>query len=458
MPLADELKQALKRLNFEKPTQIQDAVIEMAASGQDVIACAETGSGKTAAYGIPMIERLLADESKKSLILAPTRELVQQIANVIRDLTTGVEGFKIASLVGGSDMSKQIRAIKRKPRMIVATPGRLNDHLRRGTLKLKNVQTLALDEGDRMLDMGFAPQLDDILKHLPEKRQTLLFTATLPPKVKTLAQKYLNKPKEFEVGRTSLPVEAIKQSICEITNKQKPARIVDELNAREGSIIVFMRTKTRVDDLTRTLKSFGFRVESIHGDKTQGQRNKAIRNFRDGKSRILVATDIAARGLDVPEVAHVINYDLPRMDEDYVHRIGRTARNGAEGEALSFVTPSDQKAWMLLVKKYKIPGCNLENYNPEDHKKQSKKSRSRSGFAGRKRKSFGSRRGGDSSEDSHQKKRYSKKSSSGKKFGSKKSGTGKKFGSKKSSSGGGRKFGAKKSSGSSAGGSRKRAR
>ena len=357
--LEDELKKSLKRLKFIKPTPIQSKVMNDALSCADIMARAETGSGKTLAYSLPMLNQLLLDPSKMSLVLAPTRELVQQIAEVLRDVTASIEGFRIASLVGGSDMGKQVRALKRKPRVVVATPGRLNDHLRRRTLKLKNLQCLVIDEGDRMLDMGFAPQLEEIFPHLPEKKQTMLFTATLPKKVKELAAVFLNQPKIIEIGGESLPVASIKQSIIEILPKEKLDRTVDELNARSGSVVVFVRTKTRVDDVTRTLKSYGFKVDAIHGDKTQGQRNRVIKKFREGTSRILVATDIAARGLDVPQVEHVINYDLPRMKEDYVHRVGRTARNGADGEALSYIVPSDHKAWLSLIKTYQIKGCEL---------------------------------------------------------------------------------------------------
>ena len=375
--LEDELNKSLERLKFVKPTQIQAKVMKDALSGSDIMARAETGSGKTLAYSLPMLNQLLLDPTKSSLVLAPTRELVQQIAGVIRDVTASIEGFRISSLVGGSDMGKQVRALKRKPRVIVATPGRLNDHLRRKTLKLKNLKCMIIDEGDRMLDMGFAPQLEEILPYLPEKKQTMLFTATLPKKVKELASMYLSDPKVIEVGGESLPVASIRQSIIELLPKEKIDKTVDELNARSGSIVVFARTKSRVDDVTRTLKSYGFKAEAIHGDKTQGQRNRVIRKFKDGESRILVATDIAARGLDVPQVEHVINYDLPRMQEDYVHRVGRTARNGADGEALSYITPSDHKAWMSLIKTYKIKGCELTaKVEPAKPKKKSSKKKS----------------------------------------------------------------------------------
>ena len=422
--LEDELKKSLERLKFIRPTPIQSKVMNDALSCADIMARAETGSGKTLAYSLPMLNQLLLDPSKISLVLAPTRELVQQIAGVIRDVTASIEGFCITSLVGGSDMGKQVRALKRKPRVVVATPGRLNDHLRRRTLKLKNLQCLVIDEGDRMLDMGFAPQLEEIFPHLPEIKQTMLFSATLPKKVKELAAVFLNQPKIIEIGGESLPVPSIKQSIVEVLPKEKLDRTVDELNARSGSIMVFVRTKTRVDDVTRTLKSYGFKVEAIHGDKTQGQRNRVIKKFKEGTSRILVATDIAARGLDVPQVEHVINYDLPRMKEDYVHRVGRTARNGADGEALSYITPSDHKAWLSLIKTYQIKGCELtakvEFVKPKKKygkkKSSGKKSKKSSGKKSSGKKSSGKKSGfksrsqkGDEHSSSNSKKRNSKK-------------------------------------------------
>ena len=457
--LEDELKKSLERLKFIRPTPIQSKVMNDALSCADIMARAETGSGKTLAYSLPMLNQLLLDPSKISLVLAPTRELVQQIAGVIRDVTASIEGFCITSLVGGSDMGKQVRALKRKPRVVVATPGRLNDHLRRRNLKLKNLQCLVIDEGDRMLDMGFAPQLEEIFPHLPEIKQTMLFSATLPKKVKELAAVFLNQPKIIEIGGESLPVASIKQSIVEVLPKEKLDRTVDELNARSGSIMVFVRTKTRVDDVTRTLKSYGFKVEAIHGDKTQGQRNRVIKKFKEGTSRILVATDIAARGLDVPQVEHVINYDLPRMKEDYVHRVGRTARNGADGEALSYITPSDHKAWLSLIKTYQIKGCELtakvEFVKPKkkygkkkssDRKSSGKKkygkkkssdrkssdrksSDKKSGFKSRSQK--GDERSSSNSKKSNSKKSNSKKSNS-KKRNSKKSNC-KKSNSKKTS-------------------------
>lgn len=358
--LAPELDKALKDLKFAQPTEVQKAVIPIALKGEDVIACAETGSGKTAAYGIPAVAQLLKNRQQNALILAPTRELAHQIADFLRVLTAYCPRFYVTSLVGGADIRKQLQALKKQPRILVATPGRLIDHIKRRSVKASALQTLVLDEGDRMLDMGFAPQLKEIVKHLPKQRQTLFFTATLPPKVKELAEIYLHQPRHISMARASLPVAAIKQSVVQLSAKEKQDRIVDELNQRQGSIIVFARTKQRTDVLARSLNKFGFSVDLIHGDRTQGQRNKAIRNFKQGHSRILCATDIAARGLDIPQVEHVINFDLPMMAEDYVHRIGRTARNGASGEALSFVTPEDHKTWISLARKYQIEGVELQ--------------------------------------------------------------------------------------------------
>jgi|GEM_PF-339058 len=359
MLLPGEIQMALEDLKFESPTEIQEAVIPIVAAEHDLIATAETGSGKTAGYSIPMLERLIRQPDKNALILAPTRELAHQIADFIRELTIHCKGFSTVSLVGGSDIRKQFRSLKGKPRIVVATPGRLTDHLKRKTISLDKTEILVLDEGDRMLDMGFMPQIEEIVKYLPKKRQTLLFSATMAPKVQALAEKTLQNPKKIKVGRISLPVESIKQTIAEVSFKEKDERIIDELNARNGSIIVFCRTKNRTDILLKILLSYGFKATVIHGGKTQGQRNKAIRDFKQGKARILCATDVAARGIDIPSVEHVINFDLPMMAEDYVHRIGRTARNGASGEALSFVMPDEHYAWNSLAKQYKIPNVVL---------------------------------------------------------------------------------------------------
>lgn len=356
---SDVLQAGLDHIQFQTPTEIQQAVIPIAMEGRDLIACAETGSGKTGAYAIPMVERLLKDPKSHGLVLAPTRELVQQISDFIVKLTARCPKFGVTSVVGGADFRRQVASLRRNPRIVVATPGRLIDHLQSKTLTLKTTSILVLDEGDRMLDMGFAPQLNEILKYLPETRQTSLFTATLPKNVQKLAESYLNNPEKINVGRVSLPVASIRQSIVQLKGKEKDDRIIDELNSRPGSIIIFSRTKSRTDALAEHLESYGFAVDWIHGGRSQGQRNRAIQNFRSGRCRILCATDVAARGIDIPQVEHVINFDLPVMDEDYVHRIGRTGRNGASGEALSFVTPEDYRLWKILIKKYQLKGVDL---------------------------------------------------------------------------------------------------
>lgn len=361
LQLPESIYKALDKLKFEVPTPIQEQSIPVALEGRDLIACAQTGSGKTAAYAIPLIAKLLLDEEACGLILAPTRELAKQISDVIHELTIFTPSISMAVLIGGTDMQRQLKALQRGPRIVIATPGRLTDHLRRRSILLDYAKFLVLDEGDRMLDMGFAPQLDVILKYLPKSRQTLLYTATLPVNVKQLAQKYLNHPIHISVGPVSQPVETIKQTGVQTTQAGKNELLLNELNARKGSVIIFARTKSRTDKVARYLEEYGFSVSRIHGDRSQGQRNSALQGFRDGKFRILVATDIAARGIDVPQIEHVINYDLPMMDEDYVHRIGRTARAGASGEALSFLTPEDKKQWIGLARKYKIPGVDVRS-------------------------------------------------------------------------------------------------
>ena len=296
-----------------------------------------------------MVAQLLKNPENTGLILAPTRELAAQIETVLRDLTVNCKSLNHAVLIGGMSMQPQMRALSKRPRIIIATPGRLIDHIDRRTVSLLKCSFLVLDEADRMLDMGFAPQLREILKTVPPKRQTLLFSATLAPEVRKLTQNYLRNPVEVMVGTTSKPAEKIKQSSVSVDAKQKADVLLDEINARKGSIIIFARTQHRADRLCRTLKTYNLDVGVIHGGKSQGQRNRALQAFRDEETRVLVATDVASRGLDIPHVAHVINYDLPQQPEDYVHRIGRTARAGESGEALSMITPEEKHLWKKIT-------------------------------------------------------------------------------------------------------------
>ncbi len=359
--LPEPLAKTLDRIGFLKPTEIQAKAIPLLMDGQDVLACSETGSGKTGAYLLPMLTYLLENPKEAGLILAPTRELALQISQFLQTLVRSLGPFHTATLLGGQDIRKQFKTLQKKPRVIVATPGRLIDHLNRNTVQLNRVGYLVLDEGDRMIDMGFEPQLKEILKFLPEadERQTLFFTATLDKKVKSLTKKYLTNPASVLISN-SKPVSSIRQSAIKVPMKEKDELVLNELNDRDGSVIIFLKTRYKTDRLRKYLAEFGVSVDTIHGGKNQSQRTKTIQAFKKGKTRVLCATDVAARGIDVPQIKHVINYDLPMQDEDYVHRVGRTARNGAEGEAISFVMPNEYGDWNRLVKKYEIPDAMIE--------------------------------------------------------------------------------------------------
>ncbi len=375
--LPDSLHKSLNSIGFIEPTWVQKKAIPVLIKGQDLLACSETGSGKTAAYLIPMLKELFENPKQSGLILAPTRELAQQISQFLKTLISNEGKFHIATLVGGQDIRKQFKSLQKKPRVIVATPGRLIDHLKRNTVQIHKIQTLVLDEGDRMIDMGFEPQLRQILQYLPIERQTSFFTATIDKKVQELSKKYLKNPTTIMMNN-SRPVAKIKQSVMRVALQDKNESILNELNVRKGSVVVFLKTRRGTDQLSKYLSDFGISVDLIHGGKSQGQRNKAIQNFKKGKTRVLCATDVAARGIDVPQVEHVINYDLPMQDEDYVHRVGRTARNGATGEAISFVTPSEHNDWNRLAKKYEIPGALLEP-NQKKIKKNNRPAKKASG-------------------------------------------------------------------------------
>jgi superfamily II DNA/RNA helicase len=343
LPLA--LEKALVAMKYVTPTPVQAEAIPVALNRRDVIGCAQTGTGKTAAFCIPVIARLMKAPLATALILVPTRELAAQVAEVLRDLTQHSPEIRSSLIIGGMAMQPQILSLQRKPRIVVATPGRLVDHLKRGSLSLSQVALLVLDEADRMLDMGFAPQLNEILRFLPKVRQTLFFSATLPSDIEKLSARFLKDPVRVTIGAISQPVQKIQQSVIQTTIAKKNDALMDELNLRNGSVLIFARTQIRTDRVARHLEQYGHVVTRLHGGRTQGQRNTAIAGFREGRFRILVATDIAARGIDISHIAHVINYDLPQVPEDYVHRVGRTARAGAEGQAVSLITPEDRPQW-----------------------------------------------------------------------------------------------------------------
>jgi ATP-dependent RNA helicase RhlE len=321
------------------PTPIQAQAIPPALEGRDVIGCAQTGTGKTAAFVVPMIERLavLPKGQPQALILAPTRELALQIFGAIEKLGRS-HRISATVIVGGSDMQAQIRGLRQQPDILVATPGRLLDHMWNGTINLSPIKILVLDEADRMLDMGFAPQINQILDALPVERQTLLFSATIQTDVTHLVQTSLHGAVRVMVTPSSTTADGVTQALHHTTPQEKTKLLVALLEAERGTVLVFARTKSRVDRLGHALEQAGHRVAIIHGDRSLPQRLRALDGFKRGQVKILVATDIAARGIDVANIGHVVNYDLPNCPEDYIHRIGRTARMKMTGQATSFVT------------------------------------------------------------------------------------------------------------------------
>jgi ATP-dependent RNA helicase RhlE len=348
--LPKSLHESLLAMGFNQPTPIQEKAIPVALEGRDVIGLAQTGTGKTAAFAIPLISHLIKNKESLALILVPTRELSNQVTEVLKALTLKNSEIRIVNLIGGSSMQHQTRQLKKGFRIVVATPGRLIDHLESTPGLLKKASIVVMDEADRMLDMGFAPQLRRIYPHLPQSRQMMLFSATFPKEIELLAKNLQKNPVKIEAGAISVPVAKIDQRAVFLNGDLKNDRLLDEINAREGSILVFVRTKRRTDKVTKYLKSYGLTVVALHGNKSQGQRNLAIKEFKEETSRILCATDIVARGIDISHVAHVINYDLPQVPEDYVHRIGRTGRNGRAGESISFISSDEHDQWRAIEK------------------------------------------------------------------------------------------------------------
>ncbi|MDP2193739.1 MAG: DEAD/DEAH box helicase [Alphaproteobacteria bacterium] len=350
--------ETLTRIGFTQPTPIQQQSIPLSLNGQDILGSAQTGTGKTGAFGIPVIAYLMNNPKHQALILLPTRELAMQVEKALKTFMYG-ESIKSVVLIGGDSMPKQISQLRTSPRLIIGTPGRINDHLERKTLSLKHTGFLVLDEMDRMLDMGFDVQLEAIAKFLPESRQTLMFTATMPKKMEALAQRYLKNPVRICVGDNQTPVDNIEQETVQVSESEKYQHYIKELEKRTGSIITFVKTKSSADRMATKLREKGHTVEALHGDLRQSKRSWVIDKFRRSKCRILIATDVAARGLDIPHIEHVINYDLPQAPEDYIHRIGRTARAGAKGFALNLLSPEDMRKWHMIQKllnpEYKVP-------------------------------------------------------------------------------------------------------
>ncbi|MBL8923835.1 MAG: DEAD/DEAH box helicase [Myxococcaceae bacterium] len=331
--------EALDRKGYQTPTPIQLQTIPPGLAGRDVIGCAATGTGKTAAFMLPMVERLRGSHGITGLVLAPTRELALQIAEHAEDFGRP-HGVKIATLIGGVGMGAQIAALK-SATLCIATPGRLIDHLQEGNATLAHVKILVLDEADRMLDMGFKPQLDRILARLPRARQTLLFSATMAGEVAQFAKAHSKDPVRVEVSRSGTTAKNATQCVYEVGQNEKALLLLALLAEGEESTLVFTRTKRRADVLAKAIARSGYAVERIHANRSQNQRQQALDGFKSGRYRVLVATDIAARGIDVAEIGHVVNFDLPHVPEDYVHRVGRTARASASGHASAFCAPEE---------------------------------------------------------------------------------------------------------------------
>jgi len=344
MHLSTPMLEAIARAGYVAPTPIQARAIGIALDRRDLIGCAQTGTGKTAAFAIPIIERLAASRPSagaRAMVLAPTRELALQIAETFVMLGAA-RGLRTLTLIGGEAMGPQLAGLARRPDVIVATPGRLVDHLERRSATLASVRIVVLDEADRMLDMGFAPQVERILARTPVDRQTLCFSATMPEPVERLVRRHLSRPERVDVGATAKPVAAVTQRLYSTESHAKTPLLLRLLEAEPGQTLVFTRTKHRADRLTRAVAAAGHRVTRLHADRTMAQRREALDGFRAGRYRVLVATDIAARGIDVPDIAHVVNFDLPHTPEDYIHRIGRTARAEATGQASSFAAPEER--------------------------------------------------------------------------------------------------------------------
>lgn len=335
-----EILVVLAKLGITEPTPIQHKAIPLGQKGDDVIGIAQTGTGKTLAFGIPMLERLHRSEGK-GLILVPTRELALQVDETIAKVGFAL-GMRTAVLIGGANMRQQVAAVRRNPHIVIATPGRLIDHLQQDTIRLGKVQILVLDEADRMLDMGFQPQIKRILETVPHERQTMLFSATLSRDIAEIATKHMKTPVSIEVAPQGTTAEKVSQEFFIVHREQKMPLLETILQKYTGSTLVFARTKHGASKIVRHLKDIGHNVAELHGDRSLSQRKAALEGFKKGTYRILVATDIASRGIDVKGIELVVNFDLPSDSADYVHRIGRTARAGAEGHAISFAMPQER--------------------------------------------------------------------------------------------------------------------
>ena len=364
--LAPELLAAVRDAGYTSPTPIQREAIPLALNGRDLMGLAQTGTGKTAAFTLPIIDRLMGGPRRvRALILTPTRELAVQVEQSFRKYSRHSD-LKVVPIYGGVPLDPQERTLRAGVDVVVATPGRLIDHLERQNVVFDDLEVLVLDEADRMLDMGFAPQINRIVDEVPRYRQTLLFSATMPPEVEALARKYLRKPVVVQVGKRSSAASTVTHAVYPVPRERKSALLVELLRKPDmDSVLIFTRTKHGADRVVRHLEKAGITATAMHADKSQVQRTKALEGFKSGEIRVLVATDIAQRGLDVSGISHVINYDVPQQPEDYVHRIGRTGRAASTGDAYTFMS-TDEIAMVRTIERMMgspIPRISVPGYD-----------------------------------------------------------------------------------------------
>ncbi len=351
--IAPAFLEAIKRLGFQSPTPIQVQAIPVAIQGKDMVGIAQTGTGKTLAFGIPMIQRL-GQIQGQGLVVLPTRELAIQVDESLRKVGHA-SGLRTAVLIGGTGMGPQVQSLRRMPHIIISTPGRLIDHLQQGTVRLHGVKIVVLDEADRMLDMGFAPQIQKIFQALPKERQTMLFSATMPPEIMKMASSHMKLPIRVEIAPTGTTAEKVTQELFIVPREQKINLLHKLLQTYQGPTLIFARTKHGAKKITRQIRDMNINAAEIHSNRTLGQRRDALEGFKSGRYRVLVATDIASRGIDVYGIELVVNYDLPSTSDDYVHRIGRTARAGAAGHAITFAMPNEQGAIRAIERLIRKP-------------------------------------------------------------------------------------------------------
>src|SRR3989338_2580971 len=346
--IAPKLMEAVKRAKFAVPTPIQRKSIPVAIEGKDIIGIAQTGTGKTLAFGVPMLQRL-AQVKGRGLVVLPTRELALQVDEMLHKIGRSL-GLRTAVLIGGASMVNQKKMLRRTPHILIATPGRLIDHLEQKNVNLHDIRVLVLDEADRMLDMGFAPQLQRILKAIPRERQTMLFSATMPDKIVAIARSYMKLPVRVEVAPSGTVAERVTHELFVVKREDKINLLTKLLETYRGQVLVFSRTKFGIRRIVQALRAAGLSAGELHSNRSLAQRREALDGFKSGKYRVLVATDIAARGIDVVGIELVVNYDIPENPEDYIHRVGRTGRAGETGHAISFAT-ADQGADVRAIEK-----------------------------------------------------------------------------------------------------------